>query len=157
MNTHAAINRILVISNDRPDAAVLARAFESSVASDAERQVLIVAPALNGRFRRWTSDDDEAYEAAEQRLRSCIDDLERLGYSANGMIGEADPLLAAADALRVFRADVLVIATQEESRANWLARNLVTRARERFDVPVVEVVTDAAPQLLPPRSRALAA
>jgi ribosomal protein S18 acetylase RimI-like enzyme len=146
MNAHAATYRILVIANERVDADVLAQEIDGSVAPGAPTQVLVVAPALNGRYRRWTSDDDEAYEAAEERLRSYIDDLERRGYDVNGMIGDADPLLAIAQTLQVFRADLLVIATHPESRANWLARNLVARARERFDLPIISIVTDEMEQ-----------
>jgi hypothetical protein len=143
MNANSMTRRVLVIANEHVEAAALAQAIGSP---HPQPEVLVVAPALNDRFRRWTSDDDEAYEAAEQRLVSCIDDLECFGYSANGMIGDADPLLATAEALRLFRADTIVIATHRESRANWLARNLVARARERFDLPVVPVITDAKPQ-----------
>lgn len=147
MNKSAKIHRVLVVANEHVEPTALAAAIEGTIPPRAQSQVLVVAPALDGRFRRWSSDDDEAYEAAEQRLRSCIDELERLGYRANGMIGDADPLLASAEALRVFRADALVIVTPPESRANWLGRNLVARARERFRLPVVPLTADAAPPL----------
>jgi hypothetical protein len=58
------------------------------------------------------------------------------------MVGDADPLQAAADALRVFPADELVVATHPEGRSNWLARGVVERARRRFGLPVVHVVVD---------------
>jgi hypothetical protein len=145
VNTSVKTHRVLVVANEQVEPTVLAAAIDSAIPPQAHSEVLVVAPALNGRFRRWTSDDDDAYEAAEQRLRSCIDDLERLGYRVNGMIGDADPLLATAEALRVFRADTLVVATHIESRANWLGRNLVARARERFGLPVIPLTPEERP------------
>ena len=54
-------NRILVIANETVESDLLAHAIRAREAS----QVLIVAPALNGRVRHWTSDDDAAH--AERR------------------------------------------------------------------------------------------
>jgi hypothetical protein len=105
-------------------------------------QVLIVAPALNGRVRHWTSDDDVAHAEADERLRRSLDRLAASGIPANGMVGDADPLQAAADALRVFPAEELVVATHPEGRSNWLARGVVERARRRFGLPVVHLVVD---------------
>ena len=58
------------------------------------------------------------------------------------MVGDADPVQAAADALHVFPADELVIATHPEGRSNWLARGVVERARRRFGSPVAHLVVD---------------
>jgi hypothetical protein len=132
------MNRILVIANETVESELLAHAIRAKEAS----QVLIVAPALNGRVRHWTSDDDAAYAAADERLRRSLDRLAASGIPANGMVGDADPLQAAADALRVFPAEELVVATHPEGRSNWLARGVVERARRRFGLPVVHLVVD---------------
>ena len=57
-------------------------------------------------------------------------------------------MTATADALAVFPADELLIATHPEERSNWLAHDLVGRACARFSLPVVHLVVDgvAAPQ-----------
>ena len=132
------MNRILVIANETVESELLAHAIRAKEAS----QVLIVAPALNGRVRHWTSDDDAAHAAADERLRRSLDRLAASGIPANGMVGDADPLQAAADALRVFPAEELVVATRPEGRSNWLARGVVERARRRFGLPVVHLVVD---------------
>jgi GABA permease len=132
------MNRILVIANETVESELLAHAIRAKEAS----QVLIVAPALNGRVRHWTSDDDAAHAAADERLRRSLDRLAASGITANGMVGDADPLQAAADALRVFPAEELVVATHPEGRSNWLARGVVERARQRFGLPVVHLVVD---------------
>ena len=59
-----------------------------------------------------------------------------------GEVGDGDPLQAIEDALRTFGADEIVISTHPEGRSNWLERNVVGAARERFDVPITHVVVD---------------
>jgi hypothetical protein len=134
------MRRILVVANetvegDRLHETLRARAGESA-------EVLVVAPALNSRLRRWTSDEDAARAAAAARVRHCLERLRRSGVHASGVVGDADPLLAIADALRLFSADEIVIATHSERRSHWLARNVVGRTRARFGLPVRHVVAD---------------
>jgi hypothetical protein len=93
--------------------------------------VLVIAPALNSRLRRWASDEDRARRRATERLRGYLDQLEKRGVHAEGRVGDADPLLAIADALATFAADEIVIAAGAAPFAEHLAR----RARKRFCVP----------------------
>jgi GABA permease len=139
-----AVSRVLVIANEAARSYELEQAIRSRVGAIRDPQVLVVAPALNRRVRHWVSDEDDARRAAGDRLLRCLQQLERIGIDANGMVGDADPLQAIADALHVFRADEIVIATHPEERAHWLARRLVERARRRFDVPIVHVVVDTS-------------
>ena len=46
------------------------------------------------------------------------------------------------DALRRFPADEVIISTHPLGRSNWLERDVVERARERFDITVTHVVVD---------------
>ena len=81
---------------------------------------------------------------SEARLTGCLRGLARSGVEADGWIGDADPMTAIADALAVFAADELLIATHPEERSNWLAHDLVRRARVRFQMPGFHVVVDLA-------------
>jgi hypothetical protein len=133
--------RILVIANET----VAGRALREAVEAAAEghrANVLVVSPALNSPLRHWASDEDQARAVAEERLRRSIAELGRLGISARGEVGDADPVQAIEDALRTFGADVIVISTHPEGRSNWLERGVVTSARERFAVPITHVVVD---------------
>jgi len=103
-----------------------------ATAPDAE--VLVVAPALNSRLRRWASDEDAARARAAARAAAVVERLEQRGVHAEGRIGDGDPLLAIADALQTFAADEIVIATEPE-HSTRLAEELVTRARNRFALP----------------------
>lgn len=99
-----------------------------------EADVLVVAPALNSRLRRWFSDEDDARRRAQQRAAAFVDRLEQRGVHAEGRVGDADPLLAIADALPTFAADEIVIAAEPEESGRRSAE-LVSRARERFALP----------------------
>jgi nucleotide-binding universal stress UspA family protein len=101
-----------------------------------DADVLVVAPALNSWLRRWLSDEDAARRRAGERVAALVDRLQRRGVRAEGRIGDADPLLAIADALPTFAADEIVIAARPE-RSTRLVDELATRARGRFALPVL--------------------
>jgi hypothetical protein len=100
-----------------------------------DAEVLVVAPALNSWLRHWLSDEDDARHRAEERAAAFVDRLKQTGVHAEGRVGDADPLLAIADALPTFPADEILIAAQPE-RSSRLADELVSRARERFALPI---------------------
>ncbi len=133
--------RILVVANETVDGTVLHEAIRFR-ARNVGGEVLVVAPALDTRLRHWMPDSDGARRDAEQRLARSLDRLRAAGIHARGQIGDSDPLQAIADALLVFAADEIVIATHPEARSEWLARDLVARARVRFDQPVLHIVVD---------------
>src|SRR5687768_12981104 len=133
--------RILVIANETVGGeellAILRRKSEG-----VNEQVLVVCPALNSQVRTWASDEDSARAAAQQRLDASLARLRQDGVHAQGEVGDGDPLQAIEDALRTFGADEIVISTHPEGRSNWLERNVVGSARDRFDVPITHVVVD---------------
>jgi hypothetical protein len=133
--------RILVVANETVAGAALRSAVKQA-AEGARANVLVVSPALNTPLKHWMSDEDGARAAAEERLGRSIRELERLGISARGEVGDADPLQAIEDALRTFGADMIIISTHPEGRSNWLERGVVSGARERFAVPLTHVVVD---------------
>ena len=97
-----------------------------------ESEVLVVAPALNSRLRRWLSDEDEARRLARERADAAVERLERRGFHAEAQVGDGDPLQAIADALPVFPADEIVIAGDRS-----VAEIVAARARARFGLPVL--------------------
>jgi hypothetical protein len=133
--------RILVVANETVAGGALRDAIKAA-AEGARANVLVVAPALNTKLRHWTSDEDQARAAAEDRLARSCRELDRLGINARGEVGDADPLQAMEDALRTFGAEMIIVSTHPEGRSNWLERGVVSGARERFAVPITHVVVD---------------
>jgi hypothetical protein len=111
---------------------VLIVALDGAPTEMPDANVLVVAPALNSRLRHWVSDEDAARRRAEDRAAAFVERLERSGIHAQGRVGDADPLLAIADALSTFPADEIVIAAGIENR---LVDKLAPRARKRFALP----------------------
>jgi GABA permease len=138
--------RILVVANETVTSGVLYETIRAHARNGATR-VLVVAPALNGRLQYWSSDQGEARRAAGERLVACLDRFRSDGIEANGIVGDPSPMLAIADALAVFPADELVIATHPEGSSNWLARDLIRKARRRFRLPVLHIVVDSTRSL----------
>jgi hypothetical protein len=134
-------HRVLVVANETLSGAALRDEIEHRTVGE-ETELFVVCPALNSKIRHWTSDDDRARAAAHGRLQQMLDALDREGFNVQGDIGEADPIQAMEDALRVFGADEVIVSTHPPGRSNWLERDVVQRARERFDVPVTHVVVD---------------
>lgn len=141
MNTNENhLHRILVVANETSSGDELQTIVAKRTGDDT--RVLIVAPALNTRVRHLFSDCDAAIVAAELRLADCIEGLRRRGIEASGIVGDEDPLRAVEDMLHTFPADELVISTHTVERSNWLARDVVDRARERFNLPTSHVTVD---------------
>jgi GABA permease len=130
--------RILVVANETVASNVLHESIRT-LTRGRKADVLVVAPALNGRLRHWTSDEQEARRAARLRLLVCLERLRANGIDANGVVGDADPLLAIRDALVRFDAEEIVVATHPPERSHWLERDLVASACLEFDRPVVHV------------------
>jgi hypothetical protein len=139
---HAAgERRILVIANETVAGHTL-RSMILERSLDVREEVLVVTPALNSPLRHWVSDEDGARAAAQERLDASLAKLAEAGVQARGEVGDGDPLQAMEDALRTFGADEIIISTHPEGRSNWLERGVVTKARERFAVPITHVVVD---------------
>jgi hypothetical protein len=132
--------QILVVANET----VAGRALRAEVLDRARdgARVLVVCPALNSHIRHWTSDEDQAHALAEERLDESLAALGGEGVDAAGEVGDADPIQAIDDALRMFDADEIVISTHPPGRSNWLEKEVVNRARERYPLPIAHVVVD---------------
>jgi hypothetical protein len=135
----AAGRRILVIANETVAGEALNQAIRFR-ARHGSAEVLVVVPALGARLRRLAPG---ARGAAEDRLARSLERLRRTGVRARGQLGDADPLRAIGDALGLFVADEILVATHPEARSAWLAGDLVVRARSRFGVPVLHVVVQS--------------
>ncbi len=142
-HTTRSARRVLVIANETVESTILHDAIRTCAGGEGA-EILIVAPALNSRVRHWMSDEDEARHAAKARLARSINRCVRDGVEATGWVGDPDPIQAIDDALHLFPADSLIIATHPEDRSYWLARRLVLRARRRFQLPILHIVVDAA-------------
>jgi GABA permease len=137
----ASERRVLVIANETVGGQELLSAI-STLALSERTQFLVVCPALNSRLKTFTSDEDPAREAAQQRLDETLARLASVGIEASGEVGDGDPLVAVDDAVRTFGPNEIVLSTHPPGRSNWLERGVVESVRTHYDVPVTHVVVD---------------
>jgi hypothetical protein len=135
--------RILVIANETVGGERLRDEIHSR-SEGYDEHVLVVTPALNSHLRHWASDEDNARVEAQKRLDASLERLRAAGIDAKGEVGDAEPVQAMEDALRLFGADEIIISTHPEGRSHWLEKGIVETARERFAVPITHVVVDLA-------------
>jgi nucleotide-binding universal stress UspA family protein len=137
--------RILVVANETVAGEELLSVI-STLALSRRSTFLVVSPALNSRLKTFTSDEDPARAAAQERLAETIARLASVGIDARGEVGDGDPLVAIDDAVRTFGPDEIVISTHPPGKSNWLERGVVDAVRSRYDVEVTHVVVDLAAQ-----------
>jgi hypothetical protein len=111
-------------------------------------KVCVVAPALTGRLHSWLSDVDAELREADERMARLVNGIGASGPAVSGEVGDEDPLQAVADALVTFPADALIIGVHPSHDANWRERHLGKKVRERFGLPVTELIFDREGQVL---------
>lgn len=126
-------HRVLVLANGDVDGAELAAGLEEHAAGRTVR-VHVVAPAVIGTLEQWTNDDGAARADAQARLDRSVAAFQAAGITADGELGDENPVQAVEDAVRTFRPDELVLATSEPDAAEEM--------RARFDLPLTHVVVD---------------
>jgi GABA permease len=134
--------RVLVVANETIGSEELLSAISTRALLD-KTSFLVVCPALNSALKAWTSDEDGARAAAQERLDEMLSRLGSVGIDARGTVGDSDPLVAIEDAVRTFQPDEIVISTHPPGSSKWHEQGVVESARARFDVPVDNVVSGA--------------
>jgi GABA permease len=134
------MSRVLVVANETVGAEELLA--EIRRIQDCRTSVFhVLAPAVAGQHGLGTWNQEGAIQHAQERLDRTLATLRSEGFDASGHVGDMVPLAAIEDALVSFPADMIVISTHPESRSRWLKKDLVEKARSKFERPVVHVVS----------------
>ena len=136
--------RVLVIANET----VAGRELRDEILESGRRpaELRVVCPILPTRAHLITSDIDHDLAEARERLDGTLDWARVHGLAATGRVSADTPLAAAADELRRFRADEVIVSTHPPDRSRWLETGLVERLQAELDIPVRHVVVDLARQ-----------
>ena len=116
----------------------------SSGSAGAPRRILILANEAIG-------DEGLVKEIVRHTEGRSAEALGRSGIQATGAVGEADPVLALEDGLRLFAADEVIIVTHKGEHGAWLENGVVERARREVDVPITVAELDHAEHDAPGR------
>jgi hypothetical protein len=134
----APAERVLVVTNeDLADANEVPREIRPLL--DAAEEIYVVAPTLTSWLQWVASDVDGARVSADQRLQKVFDHMNADGFEPRGAIGDEDQVVAIADALADFDADLIVLRLHIPGSAqeNWHEHRIAERVRSHFGVPTI--------------------
>jgi len=135
-----------VIAPAEVDGAALREEIERKPSGE-RTHVHLIAPAVAGSpVQHAMGDVDEGAERARERLEQAMQELKRSRMRVSGGVGDADPLIAAEDALAIFPADEVLIVTHREAETEWFEDGLFDRAAERLHPPLSHAVVSGPGQ-----------
>ena len=132
------IYRLLVLAEGGGAAAAI-REQLAREAAGRQSEAFVIAPAVSSRLD-WLTGDQAVYDKAAAELESTLSALEAVGIEAHGRVGAADPIQAAADGLREYPADAIIVVTETGATPTWLTDGMLETLQARADVPVSHVV-----------------
>jgi hypothetical protein len=127
------MDRYLVVANQLGGDDLVAAIREGSRRGASRFLLLVPATPPSGGLM-WT--ESHAQLLARDRLERGLKLLAEVGVDAEGRIGDADPFLAAQDAIQEEHFDGVIVSSARGARGT---RSLVPRLRQAVDVPVIHV------------------
>jgi hypothetical protein len=98
-------------------------------------KAFVIAPALSSRLD-WLTGEQTAYDNATAELDAMLAVLAAAGIDAEGKIGAHEPIQAAADGLREFPANEILVVTSSERGTDGPEHDLVEVLRQQTELPV---------------------
>jgi hypothetical protein len=132
------MSTILIVANQTLPSAALAAVIAQRIASGATT-FHVVVPATPPPGGGFTWDEDAARAEAETRLAAFLDGLRRQGATADGEIGDRDPVAAVRDAGRGRDVDEVILSTLPTGVSRWLRQDVPSRLRGAVSSPVTVV------------------
>jgi len=89
---------------------------------------------------------EEARRLAEEKLQSALRRLAVVGATADGEVGDGDPMRAVEAVLGRRQFDEIIVSTLPERLSHWLRQDFPSRLEHRFHLPVTHVEAVAVPR-----------
>ena len=102
--------------------------------------VVPLSPVQHGA----TWEERESAEAARGRLAQFLGVVRAQGCTADGEIGDRDPIQAVRDVLRTRTVDEIILSTLPPGVSRWLQMDIPSRLARAVDVPVTLVSEETA-------------
>jgi hypothetical protein len=138
----------LVVGNQTLDSPELAEAIRERVANEPTAAFYLVVPATKAGGGRLTWDEDQAREAAQERLTATLNRLHAIGVVAAGEVGCDDPIQATRDALRHRTVDEVILSTLPPGISRWLGQDIPSKLKGSIQEPVAVVTSQKQPAAL---------
>ena len=134
---NAVAKRVLVVTNETlADANEVPEEIRPLV--DQAEEIYVIAPTLTNWLQWVSSDVDGARVAADERLRKVFDHMHANGLKPKGSIAAENQVVAIADALAEFDADLILLRLHapDSEHESWHEHRIAERVRSHFDLPV---------------------
>jgi hypothetical protein len=90
---------------------------------------------------------EEGRQLAEAKLQAALERLRAAGASADGEVGDPDPLRAVENVLaKQPKFDEIIVSTLPERLSHWLRQDLPRRLEHKFHLPVTHVIVTKVPR-----------
>jgi hypothetical protein len=135
--------RVLVVTNENlADANEVPEAIRPLI--DQAEEIYVIAPTLTTWLQWVATDIDGARVAADHRLRTVFDHMHADGLNPVGLVGSENQVVAIADALAEFDADLIVLRlhSPEDGYESWHEHGIAARVRSHFDLPTKAFLFD---------------
>jgi hypothetical protein len=137
--------RALVVVDEEVSGSELTRSLLGHLGKEVE-EVFVVAPALpESKLDYLTGEVDEAIPPARERLEATLESLREAGLSASGEVGDSDPIQAMSDEMLKFEPEKVILVSHPDGDGPG-EKELLKHAEANFDVPVLQIVVDRAPE-----------
>jgi hypothetical protein len=143
-------HRALVVIDEAVSGRELTRALTERI-EDGIKEVFVVAPAMpESKLELMMGDVDDAIPPARERLEETLEALREAGVTANGEVGDSDPIQAMNDEVVKFAPDQIILVAHTEEEGSPIEKGLLEQAERDFDLPVLELVVtrEAEPEVV---------
>lgn len=138
---------ILVVANRTAVGTHLTQRLYDLKEGDGSLSVYIVVPAAPKSHRGLKVDsvgrpihDPYGLEQAHIQLAKAVRALEQIGVTANGRVGQADPMGCVRSAIAERTFDRIIVSTLPPGASRWIAMDLPHRIERRYKIPVDHVI-----------------
>ena len=132
---------VLVVANETLGGIALRDAVLERAKKGDNPNFFVIAPQNNPKSG-YVVYERAVLDAARYRVERLLEDLREVGIEAKGEVRDPDPYRAIQDAVEEDGIDEIIISTHPQTRSGWLRRDLVSRIKHDFNLPVHHVVVD---------------
>ena len=101
--------------------------------------VQLAAMPVMGGFPTVPDSPAQARRLAQERLQQALAQLQAAGVTAEGRVGDPDPLRAVETMLKARQFDEVIVSTLPNRMSGWLRQDLPRRLERRCGLPVTHV------------------
>lgn len=138
--TQEPTHRVLLVADEVFRGSDLADELAAHGTDRGSIGVFVISPAMtHSLIDQELGNVDQTVIEASDRLETILAELRKVGISARGEVGDADPMVAIGDGVREFEPDQIMVVTHVDSEREYAEKNLWDRLGTDFHAPVTQL------------------